>query len=101
LHENEILRRKGVFRVFNTREKQTHFLEQLTEIIEFSNFVLISATIDKRIIKKPNVDDNAYHIALGMCMEALNEFLAEKEQQHNKTHADSTNKCNYLLSSQS
>lgn len=86
LHENEIRRRKGHFRTLNSREKQQNFIQQLTEIIEFSNFVLISATIDKREIKRLNVNDNAYHIALGMCLESLNEFLIEKGQNNVKTH---------------
>ncbi len=86
LHENEIRRRKNAFRILNNRKLQTHFVDQLTEIIEFSNFILISATIDKREIKRLNPDENAYHIALGMCMESLTEFLSEKEQQDKKTH---------------
>lgn len=86
LHENEIRRRKGTFRIFHSKEHHQHFTNQLTEIIEFSNFILISATIDKRELKRLNTDDNAYHIALGMCMESLHEFLTEKEQQNKKTH---------------
>lgn len=86
LHENEIRRRKGDFRVLNTKVLHQHFTSQLTEVIEFSNFILISATIDKRDLKKLNINDNAYHIALGMCMESLYEFLGEKQQQDKKTH---------------
>ncbi|WP_299267525.1 DUF3800 domain-containing protein [uncultured Psychrosphaera sp.] len=86
LHENEIRRRKNAFKILNNRELQAEFINQLTEIIEFSNFILISATIDKREIKHLNPEDNAYHIALGMCMESLNEFLAEKGQREKKTH---------------
>lgn len=86
LHENEIRRRKNAFKILNNRLLQTQFLDQLTEVIEFSNFILISATIDKREIKRLNPEDNAYHIALGMCMESLLEFLSEKEQQDKKTH---------------
>lgn len=86
LHENEIRRRKNAFRILNNRKLQTHFVEQLTEIIEFSNFILITATIDKREIKRLNPEENAYHIALGMCMESLTDFLSEKEQQDKKTH---------------
>lgn len=85
LHENEIRRRKGAFNIFQNREHHQHFTNQLTEIIEFSKFILISATIDKRELKQ-NVEDNAYHIALGLCMESLHEFLTEKEQQGKKTH---------------
>lgn len=86
LHENEIRRRKNTFKILNNRSLQTRFLDDLTEIIEFSNFILISTTIDKREIKRLNPEENAYHIALGMCMESLYELLFEKQQHEKKTH---------------
>lgn len=86
LHENEIRRRKNLFKILNHKEYQAKFLGQLTDIIEYSNFILISTTIDKREIKHLNPDDNAYHIALGMCMDSLHVFLSEKQQQDKKTH---------------
>lgn len=86
LHENEIRRRTGQFNIFRSREHQLSFMGELTEIIEFSNFVLISATIDKRDLAKTNPEDNAYHIALALCMEKLYGFLKEKGQHEKKTH---------------
>ena len=86
LHENEIRRRKGAFKMFKGREHQAKFMNQLSEIIDFSNFILISATIDKRDIKRLNPRGNAYHIALNLCMESLHEFLTEKQQQDKKIH---------------
>jgi hypothetical protein len=71
LHENEIRRRKGLFNIFKDRDHQQAFMDELTQVIEFSNFILISATIDKRTLKKQHTEDNAYHIALGLCMETL------------------------------
>ena len=61
-------------------------MNELTGIIEFSNFILISATIDKRALSKQDSSDNAYHIALGLCMETLYEFLQEKGEHKKKTH---------------
>ncbi|GGD59667.1 DUF3800 domain-containing protein [Lacimicrobium alkaliphilum] len=86
LHENEIRRRTGQFNIFRSSSHQQTFMDQLTEIIEFSNFVLISATVDKRPIAKSNPGDNAYHIALALCMEKLHAFLCEKHQHEKKTH---------------
>lgn len=86
LHENEIRRRTGPFNIFRNRSHQNVFMEELTRIIEFSNFVLISTTIDKRDLKRQSAEDNAYHIALGYCMETLHEFLREKGQAEKKTH---------------
>ncbi|MBR9886492.1 MAG: DUF3800 domain-containing protein [Oceanospirillales bacterium] len=86
LHENEIRRRKGLFNIFQSGERQQAFMDELTKIIEFSNFILISATIDKRSLSKQGASDNAYHIALGLCMETLYEFLQEKGEHEKKTH---------------
>lgn len=86
LHENEIRRRKGLFSIFRNRTHHQSFINELTEIIEVSNFILVSSTIDKRELKNLNEDDNAYHIALGLCMETLHEFLLEKQQEVLKTH---------------
>ena len=86
LHENEIRRRKGMFNIFQGREHQQSFMNELTEIIEFSNFILISAVIDKRSLSKQEAAANAYHVALGLCMETLYEFLEEKGEQALKTH---------------
>ncbi len=87
LHENEIRKEKGNFNIFRSREQKHYFLDKLTSIIEYSNFILISCTIDKRALKKQNGQDmNPYHIALGSCMETLSYFLYEKQQDKKKTH---------------
>lgn len=87
LHENEIRKEKGQFNIFRSREQKHQFLHELTEIIEHSNFILISCVIDKRRLKKQDsAEGNPYHIALGFCLEKLYEFLLEKEQQTLLTH---------------
>ena len=87
LHENEIRKEKGAFNIFRSREQKNQFLDELTGIIEFSNFILISCTIDKRALIKPSdFESNTYHTALGFCMETLHEFLQEKGQHDRKTH---------------
>lgn len=87
LHENEIRKEKGAFNIFRSRDEKHAFLDQLTDIIEFSNFILISCTIDKRALKQHSeADSNPYHLALGFCMETLYEFLREKGQHEKKTH---------------
>ena len=87
LHEHEIRKEKGTFNIFRSREEKHEFLNQLTGIIDYSNFILASCTIDKRALKKESgIDSNPYHIALGYCMETLYEFLQEKGQHEKKTH---------------
>lgn len=87
LHEHEIRKEKGAFNIFRNRQQKKTFFDQLTEIIEYSNFILVSCTIDKRSLKRDHGEDsNPYHIALGFCMETLYEFLKEKDQHENQTH---------------
>ncbi len=87
LHEQEIRKEKGVFRIFRSREHKEQFLGDLTSIIEESNFILISCVIDKRRLQAlPEKSSNPYHIALRFCLETLYEFLEEKNEQHNLTH---------------
>ncbi|MEP5231869.1 MAG: DUF3800 domain-containing protein [Alloalcanivorax sp.] len=86
LHENEIRKEKGVFHFGRGRLFQNQFINELTRIIELSNFILISCTIDKYRVRSPESEPNAYHTALGYCMEALFDFLREKGQHEKQTH---------------
>ena len=87
LHENDIRKEKGAFNIFRGPEERERFLDQLTNIIAYSNFILISCTIDKRAMRRPGESDsNPYHVALGYCMETLHEFLKEKCQHEKQTH---------------
>nr|WP_323750612.1 DUF3800 domain-containing protein [Marinobacter sp.] len=87
LHENEIRKEKGAFNIFRSRPEKTEFLDELTGIIEHSNFILISCVIDKRRLNKQSeAGSNPYHLALGFCLETLYEFLEEKQQHETKTH---------------
>lgn len=86
LHEHEIRKEKGAFK-FNSRRHQQDFLSGLTDIIDASNFILISCVIDKlRLRAQGGVGDNPYHLALGFCLETLYELLQEKNQDGALTH---------------
>jgi len=86
LHENEIRKEKGSFK-FPSRKDKHDFLDQLTGIIDVSNFVLISCVIDKgRLRDRQEQFSNPYHLALGFCLETLYEFLQEKNQDDSLTH---------------
>ena len=86
LHEHEIRKEKGDFRVFESRQQKNGFLNRLTHIIDDSNFILISCVIDKKRLKEVHSQGNSYHIALGYCLETLFEFVSEKGQQALDTH---------------
>lgn len=86
LHEHEIRKRIGLFNFSGDRSHHEKFMQDLTDIVNFGNFILISAVIDKRRLTRQYADSNAYHIALTICMDALFEFLQEKNEQQKKTH---------------
>jgi len=87
LHENEIRKETGAFNIFKSRDEKHDFLHGLTEIIDRSNFILISCTIDKRTTRSQgDTESNPYHTALGFCMETLYELMKEKKQHGKRTH---------------
>ncbi|MVQ32773.1 MULTISPECIES: DUF3800 domain-containing protein [Ramlibacter] len=86
LHEHEIRKEKGDFRFFSSRQHKNKFLTELTDIIEASNFILISCVIDKAKLRERGEANNPYHVALGFCLETLYEFMQEKRQDGALTH---------------
>jgi hypothetical protein len=87
LHENEISKQKGLFSFLSHRPTRTEFMNRLNSIMDASNFVLITCVVDKaRLSKNDGANSNPYHIALGLCLQALQGFLSEKGQQHLQTH---------------
>jgi len=86
LHEHDIRKEKGEFR-FIDREHKEAFLDELTGIIDSSNFILISCVIDKaRLRERSQWGSNPYHLALGFCLETLFELVGEKGQECLPTH---------------
>ena len=62
-------------------------MERLTSIMDASNFILIACVVDKaRVSRSEGANSNPYHIALGICLDALRDFLAEKGQDQLQTH---------------
>lgn len=83
LHETDIRKEKGAFR-FNSRQHRDAFVDELTGLIEASNFILISCAIDKLRLRERG--SNPYHLALGFCLETLYEFMQEKHEEEMTTH---------------
>lgn len=86
LHESEIRKEKGSFRIFPSREHKQRFLDELTSIIEASNFILISCVIAKEQLREQEKPPNPYHIALRFCLETLHQFLKEKGEEKKPIH---------------
>ena len=87
LHEHEIRKQKGPFAFLSYQPSQNEFMSQLNSIVVASNFVLIACVVDKqRLGKSASSESNPYHLALGICLESLREFLVEKNQAELLTH---------------
>jgi hypothetical protein len=87
LHEHEIRKEKGPFRIFPTREAKIRFLDDLTAIVEASRFIVASCVIEKKRLRDhAELEGNPYHIALGHCVMTLHDFLVEKGEGEVTTH---------------
>lgn len=87
LHENEIRKQKGDFAFLSHLPTRREFMDRLSSIMDASNFILIACVVDKaRLRRHEGASTNPYHIALGICLSALNDFLSEKGQEHLQTH---------------
>jgi hypothetical protein len=86
-HENEIRRKKNNFKFLNEPTTNNIFMNELNEIINQSDFKVISCIIHKEKLKQRfSKNDNPYHIALGICLDMLQRFLYEHNQLDLKTH---------------
>ena len=86
LHEHEIRKEQGAFR-FQNRSHRLQSTDELTGISQTSNFILIACAIDKRQLStRHEAPENAYHVALGFCLETLHELMLEKGQDLATTH---------------
>lgn len=87
LHENEIRKEKPPFNFFKSRQQKYEFLNQLTMIIDESNFILVACVIEKkRLNHQYKTPGNPYNLALGFGLERVYRFLQEKNQENKKTH---------------
>jgi hypothetical protein len=87
LHEHEIRKQKGDFAFLSHKPTRLEFIDRLSSIMEASNFILMACVVDKaRLGRNEGIGSNPYHIALGICLEVLREFLAEKGQDQLQTH---------------
>lgn len=86
LHEHEIRKGKGDFKRFQNRAQQNQFMSDITDVIDESNFILVSCVINKEKLRGKQSPPNPYHLALGFCLETLYEFLVEKKQENLLTH---------------
>lgn len=86
LHEHEIRKSKNDFRILKNKPRRAEFFEQLNQVVEKSNFILMSCSIDKLRLPKQDAPENPYHVALRFCLDSLYELMEEKGEDDKETH---------------
>jgi hypothetical protein len=85
LHEHAIRKRLGPFS-FNDVGRRVRFVEDLTSVIADGEFCIIASAIDKARWASQTTAGNPYHLALGLCLEALYELMLERREADPVTH---------------
>jgi len=85
LHENEIRRDRGYFKILKSKELKQSFMNELTEIIDEEDFIIIATAINKQLFDATKVN-NPYDLALRYCMERTYSFLHKQKQEKKITH---------------
>ncbi len=83
-HEREIRKNSGNFSFLSNKERKNAFLTEISSIIKDSAFSIIASTIEKNKISDSK--KNPYNIAMKLCLEALYDFLIEKNAQEKTLH---------------
>jgi len=87
LHENEIRKDKGAFRLLRPKEVKDEFVGRLSRIIEEEEFTVIAAVIRKDKLAERYLNaGNPYHLALAFCMERTYRYLEEHGATDKNTH---------------
>lgn len=88
LHERDIRKEAGDFNIFRSVDAHQQFLDELTTLVDDSNFILIACVIDKIALQAHGTGpaDNPYHYALRYGLEQLYVFIEEKGQTDRETH---------------
>lgn len=87
LHEHEIRKETGDFKLFRSRQEKNAFLNELTVIIEEADFTLVACVIEKeRLLQRYASPNNPYHLALAFGLERVYRFLESQGQGDRLTH---------------
>lgn len=86
LHENDIRKRKGAFAQLG-KEVREAFLNDLTDLIQQTDFTLVAVVIDKRKLKSQyTTPEHPYHLAMEFGLERIHGFLKTNGQDGRLTY---------------
>jgi hypothetical protein len=80
LHEREIRKQTGAFAFLSDITLRERFIDELSEILHVSTFVVFASVIDKRYLKLDLFPSNPYGIALRICLQCAFLFLQKRKQ---------------------
>lgn len=86
LHEREIRKTVGPYRVLLDKQVRDRFFVDLNGIMADAPFTLIACAIDKQRLAGAQKAENPYHLALAGCLDRLMQFLTEHGQADRMTH---------------
>lgn len=87
LHEREIRKSKGEFRILLRADARAAFLRDLNALIEEVPFTIVASCIRKRaFVEQRGASSNPYHAALEAGLAQVYRFLCERSQQQAVTH---------------
>lgn len=87
LHEHEIRKSKGEFRILLRRETREAFLHDLGALIAEVPFTIVASCIRKHeFVERRGASSNLYHVALEAGLEQVFQFLHERGQHQAATH---------------
>lgn len=87
LHEHEIRKSKGEFRILLRRETREAFLHDLNALVAEVPFTIVASCIRKHeFVERRGVSSNLYHVALEAGLEQIARFLHERGQHQAATH---------------
>lgn len=85
LHEHEIRKAKGPFRILVDTGVRERFMEDLNSLVEAVPLTVIASVIQKdRLLKRYASPPNPYHVALGFGLERVASFLRAQGQPRNR-----------------
>lgn len=87
LHEREMRKQEGMFRILRDRSRRTSFMDDINRLVAEAPFVVVAAVIDKAKLKSQYArPTNPYHLALEFCLERLQYFLSDVKATPGKVH---------------
>ena len=87
LHETDIRKDRGDFAFLKSKTVKTAFLDELTDIVQKTPFVVTSTVIKKEIYRQRySSPENPYHIALRYGLERVFYYLSELKADFGSTH---------------